>query len=63
MGGPLVSFLVMIPSWGPLTTCSEKQEAYDEEDIRALVHMHVISDEEERRIMSQGKIAGRSVAW
>ena len=27
---------------------SEEQEAYGEEDIRALVHMHMMSDEEEQ---------------
>ena len=38
----------MIPPWGPLTTHSEEQEAYDEEDIQALIHMHMTSDEEEQ---------------
>ena len=39
---------VTIPPWGPPTTRPEEQEAYDEEDIRALVHMHMMSDEEEQ---------------
>ena len=39
---------VTIPPWGPLTTCSEEQEAYGEEDIQALLRMHMMSDEEEQ---------------
>ena len=37
---------VTILPWGPPSTRSEKQEEYDEEDIQALVHMHVTSDKE-----------------
>ena len=36
---------VTIPPWGPLTTCIEEQEGYDEEE---LLHMHVTSNEEEQ---------------
>ena len=35
----------MIPPWGPVTMQPEEQEGYDEEE---LLHMHVMSDEEEQ---------------
>ena len=38
---------ITIPSWPPMPTCSDAQEEYNEEDIQALVHMHVMSEEEE----------------
>ena len=34
---------------------SEEQEAYDEEDIQALVRMHMMSDKEEREDYEPGQ--------
>ena len=39
----------------PRTTCSEEQETYDKEDIRALVRMHMTSDEEEQEDYEPGQ--------
>ena len=47
--------IVTIPPWGPSTTHPEEQEAYDEEDIWALVCMHVTSDKEEQENYEPGQ--------
>ena len=43
---------VTIPSWGPPTTGAEGQEGYDEEE---LLHMHMMSDEEEQEDYEPGQ--------
>ena len=35
--------------------CPEEQEAYDKEDIQALVHMHMTSDKEEQEDYEPGQ--------
>ena len=46
---------ITTPPWGPQSTRPEEQEAYDEEDIQALVCMHMMSDKEEQKSYEPGK--------